>query len=210
MGKIKINKTDLFHGVQQTAKYHNSNFLAGLLVKNFLKNILMTFQEVDSKNIFEVGSGEGHISGLLALNGFHVRGCDICNASIENATREAKERNLDITFEEKSIYDLGCNDITDVVLCCEVLEHLTDPELAFKKLLSITGKDLIVSVPNEPLWHILNMCRGKYLNALGNTPGHFQHWTKAQFVKMVSSYAEVVSVRTPLPWTIVHCKPHKY
>jgi hypothetical protein len=76
-------------------------------------------------------------------------------------------------------------------------------------LTSITKKDLILSVPNEPIWHILNMLRGKYLSALGNTPGHYQHWSKNQFIKFVSKYAEIIEVKTPLPWTLIHCRPKK-
>jgi hypothetical protein len=89
-----------------------------------------------------------------------------------------------------------------------VLEHLTDPEEALKKLVEITNKDLILSVPNEPIWHILNMARGKYWTALGNTPGHFQHWSKRQLIQFVSKYAQVISVKTPLPWTLIHCRPN--
>jgi hypothetical protein len=71
----------------------------------------------------------------------------------------------------------------------------------------VARHDLILSVPNEPIWHLLNMARGKYLTALGNTPGHFQHWSRSQFVAFVLQYATIVDVQTPLPWTLVHCRP---
>ncbi len=35
------------------------------------------------------------------------------------------------------------------------------------------------SVPREPLWRGLNMARGAYWGALGNTPGHLNHWSQA-------------------------------
>jgi hypothetical protein len=98
----------------------------------------------------------------------------------------------------KEVHEIGCG---------EVLEHLTEPEKALLKLISITKKDLILSVPNEPIWHILNMLRGKYLTALGNTPGHFQHWSKSEFVNFVSKHADIIDVKTPLPWILVHCRP---
>jgi 2-polyprenyl-3-methyl-5-hydroxy-6-metoxy-1,4-benzoquinol methylase len=117
---------------------------------------------------------------------------------------------MDIPLANKSIFDLDpLHDASELVMCCEVLEHLTDPHTALLKLLSITTSDLIVSVPNEPVWHLLNMARGKYLNALGNTPGHFQHWTKKQFTHFVAQHADIVAVHSPLPWTVIHCRPRR-
>jgi hypothetical protein len=53
---------------------------------------------------------------------------------------------------------------------------------------------------------VLNLARGKYLKDMGNTPGHLQHWSRRSFLRLVSSYAEVVKVLTPLPWTVVLCR----
>lgn len=136
-----------------------------------------------------------------------VRGCDILTGSLEVAQSESQKRNFTLQLEVKSIYDLNANDLSDTIICCEVLEHLTDPVAGFKKLIDVTKKDLIVSVPNEPIWHILNILRGKYLTALGNTPDHYQHWSKKQFIKFVAQHAKIVSVKTPLPWTLIHCRP---
>lgn len=200
---------DLFTGVAHAEKYQSGNWIAQKLVSNFMNSILRTVQQAGSMDVHEIGCGEGHILGILASNKFKVRGCDISNESLAIAKLESAKRNLDIPLEIKSIYDLNADqDAADTVICCEVLEHLTDPEEGLKKLVSIAKKDLIVSVPNEPIWHILNMARGKYLSALGNTPGHFNHWSKKQFIRFVAAQAEIISVKTPLPWTLIHCRPH--
>jgi 2-polyprenyl-3-methyl-5-hydroxy-6-metoxy-1,4-benzoquinol methylase len=200
--------SDLFAGVAHADKYQSGNWIAQKLVNNFMKSILTAVQQAGSTDVHEVGCGEGHILGILAKNNFIVRGCDISQESLSVARLESAKRNLDIALEIKSIYDLNpAQDVADTVLCCEVLEHLTDPEEGLKRLLSITRKDLVISVPNEPIWHILNMARGKYLSALGNTPGHYQQWSKKQFVRFVDKHAEIISVKTPLPWTLIHCRP---
>ena len=62
---------------------------------------------------------------------------------------------------------------------------------------------LLVSVPREPIWRILNLARGRYAGALGNTPGHLQHWSSRAFQRFVGMQADVRAVRRPLPWTIV-------
>jgi 2-polyprenyl-3-methyl-5-hydroxy-6-metoxy-1,4-benzoquinol methylase len=198
----------LFEGVAHAEKYQSNNWIAQRLVNKFMASILETVAEVGAKNVHEIGCGEGHILGLLANNNYTVRGCDISDESLAVAQRESAKRSLNLVLKNKSIYELDpVVDSEDVIVCCEVLEHLTDPEAGLTKLLSITRKGLVLSVPNEPIWHILNMARGKYLSALGNTPGHFQHWSKNQFIQFVSKHADVLSVRTPLPWTLLHCKP---
>jgi 2-polyprenyl-3-methyl-5-hydroxy-6-metoxy-1,4-benzoquinol methylase len=113
-------------------------------------------------------------------------------------------------FESKSIYDLDATqDESDLVVCCEVLEHLENPEAGLEALQRITQQHLIVSVPMEPLWCMLNMARGKYLSQWGNTPGHIQHWSKHGFTELVSKYFDIVEISNPLPWTMLLCRPRK-
>ena len=93
------------------------------------------------------------------------------------------------------------------MVCCEVLEHLEQPELALKTLKRVTGRYLILSVPREPLWCAMNLARAKYISRLGNTPGHIQHWSKRGFIRLVSKCFDVLEVKSPLPWTMLLCKP---
>jgi len=204
----RLSVGELFSAVAHAEKYQSNNWISKWLVDKFLKTILQTVQQAGANEVHEIGCGEGHVLGMLAYNNFQVRGCDVSEASLAVAKAESVRRGMDISLQIKSIYDLEqAQDCADTVLCCEVLEHLTEPELALDKLLSITKKNLILSVPREPIWHFLNMVRGKYWYALGNTPGHYQHWTRKMFVDFVSQHADIISVKTPLPWTIIHCRP---
>lgn len=199
---------DFFTGEAHAEKYQSGNWIARKLVRDFMLSILKTVQEAGNKEVNEIGCGEGHILGVLAENGFRVRGCDISASSLAVAGRESKRHGYDIPLVKQSIYELESDrDSADTVLCCEVLEHLTEPDAALRQLVAIARKDLIISVPNEPVWHLLNLLRGKYLTALGNTPGHYQHWSSRQFVEFVRQRAEIISVRRPLPWTLIHCRP---
>lgn len=199
---------ELFTAVAHAEKYQSGNWIANTLVRRFMAALLQTVKEAGSTDVHEIGCGEGHILGMLAQNGFTVRGCDVSKSSLAVARSESQRRQLTMPVQLKNVYDLDPQtDGASTIMCCEVLEHLMEPEKALIKLLSVTKKDLIVSVPNEPIWHLLNMARGKYWHALGNTPGHFQHWTRSMFVSFISQHADVVSVKTPLPWTIVHCRP---
>jgi hypothetical protein len=53
----------------------------------------------------------------------------------------------------------------------------------------------------------MNMVRGKYLRDLGNTPGHIQHFGRGDLLELASTRLEVVSVRRPLPWTVILGEP---
>lgn len=204
------NKNDIFHGVISAEKYQSTNPISKYLVSNFVSKIISLAKETGLRDAHEVGCGEGQISGLLANNGLKVRGCDISEESLAVARIEAARHGLEIPFKKHSIYDLNIDDdAADLVLCCEVLEHLPDPELALRNLVLITREKLIVSVPREPIWHLMNMARGRYWTALGNTPGHFNHWSTGQFVNFVDKYIHVDKVLTPLPWTIISGRPRR-
>jgi hypothetical protein len=61
-------------------------------------------------------------------------------------------------------------------------------------------------VPNEPLWRVLNVMRGKYLGSLGNTPGHVNHWSSGRFRSFLERRFQIVELHKPLPWTMALCK----
>lgn len=160
--------------------------------------------------IHEIGCGEGYWALRWAEQGMAVRGCDFSAHVIDIAKENAKARGISPSmFEARSIYDLdACKDSADLVVCCEVLEHLEHPKAGLQALQRVVDRCLIVSVPREPLWCVLNMVRGKYIANLGNTPGHLQHWSRGDFKSLVSKYFEVIEVKSPIPWTMLLCRPH--
>jgi 2-polyprenyl-3-methyl-5-hydroxy-6-metoxy-1,4-benzoquinol methylase len=95
----------------------------------------------------------------------------------------------------KNEFELAC--------AIEVLEHVPDPEHTVAEMARCAECHLLVSVPREPLWRMLNMARGAYIPQLGNTPGHLNHWSKRSFAKLLSQHGEVVELRSPFPWTML-------
>ena len=192
-------------------KYTTRNPLARLLVAGFLRALDELVACSGARDIHEVGCGEGFLSSRLAARGHRVRGCDLSQAAIAVAVRRAEVLGLPVRFRTADVYRLVPEtDAAELVVCCEVLEHVDEPERALAVLAGLARPWLIVSVPREPLWRLLNVARGRYLRAFGNTPGHVQHWSMPAFRQMVGRHVEVVEQKTPLPWTMLLCRarPH--
>jgi SAM-dependent methyltransferase len=136
-----------------------------------------------------------------------VRGSDVSGEVVAEARRRADAAGLEIPFKAAPITELDeTADAAELIVCCEVLEHLEDPGRGLAVLWRLARPWLIVSVPREPLWRALNLARMSYVGALGNTPGHLNHWSKGAFLAFLDASVEVVEVRSPLPWTMALCR----
>ena len=136
-----------------------------------------------------------------------MRASDFSSEVVRVAQAELANRGYRVAWHVASIYDLDpATDAAEMVVCCEVLEHLEHPTRALEVLARLARPYLLVSVPREPLWRALNVMRGKYLLQLGNTPGHLNHWTRRGFVDFLSPSFDIVDLRTPLPWTVALCR----
>jgi 2-polyprenyl-3-methyl-5-hydroxy-6-metoxy-1,4-benzoquinol methylase len=176
-------------------------------MKRFINSLNELAAATGAFEIHEVGCGEGNLSIELAKQNKTVSASDFSKQIIAKARENAEKHNVDINFKVAGIYDLTPEkDAAELIVCCEVLEHLEDFQRALKILKKLVKSYLIISVPREPIWSILNLARGKYITRLGNTPGHVQHWSKRGFLKMVGNYFHICEVKTPPPWTMVLCR----
>jgi SAM-dependent methyltransferase len=187
-------------------KYGTSNPVARRLMAGFLGRLDRLVQRTGASEAHEVGCGEGELAIRLARTGLRVRGSDAQPAVLEEARRRAGAAGVEIDFEAKPVEGLDSGrDAAELVVCCEVLEHLEDPGRALDVLAGLARPWLIASVPREPLWRALNLARLAYVADLGNTPGHLHHWSKREFVRFLTRRFEVVEVMTPVPWTMALC-----
>jgi 2-polyprenyl-3-methyl-5-hydroxy-6-metoxy-1,4-benzoquinol methylase len=185
-------------------KYASNNVVFRYVTGRFLHAFDDFVQLTGATSALEVGCGEGELSNRMTGMGLDVRAFDMSTMIIDNA--KAAHAGKGIQFEVKSIYDLTACDKAPLIACCEVLEHLEDPVLGLERISDAAEDWVILSVPREPLWCMLNMLRGKYLGSWGNTPGHIQHWSKWEFLDMVSGFFSIIEVNTPLPWTMCLCR----
>lgn len=183
-------------------KYQTRNPVARRLFRNFAAAARRLVQPLEVSRILEAGCGEGHFSALLHdwQQRASIWGFDLSEKVFD---RESGKQS-GLQFSVQSVYQIGFPDASfDLVVAVEVLEHLDQPERALLELRRVARRYVLLSVPREPLWRLLNLVRLAYLRDLGNTPGHVQHWSSRQFVSLVRGYFEPLEVLRPLPWTMV-------
>ncbi|HEY7121035.1 MAG TPA: methyltransferase domain-containing protein [Solirubrobacterales bacterium] len=188
-------------------KYGTSNPIERRLMAGFLSDLDRLVERTGAGEAHEVGCGEGELSIRLAGRGIRMRGTDAFPQVLEEARRRAAGAGVEIDFEPVPVEELDpARHAAELVVCCEVLEHLEDPERGLAMLAGLARPWLLVSVPREPLWRALNLARLSYVSDLGNTPGHRSHWSKRGFERFLSERFEVVEVRSPTPWTMALCR----
>lgn len=188
-------------------KYQSGNPVARRLMAGFMTGFDALVGRSGARTAYEVGCGEGHLSLRLLGRGLDARGMDVEAGVVAEANQAARAAGHGERFVTGSVYDFEPGEIAaDLIVCCEVLEHLPDPARALDVLARQQAEHWLFSVPREPIWRALNVARGKYLGRLGNTPGHLQHWGTRAFRAFVSTRFDIVDRRTPLPWTMLLCR----
>ena len=113
-------------------------------------------------------------------------------------------------FVCNSVYHLCFKESSfDLVSCCEVLEHLTEPADALKEIRRVSGEYVLISVPYEPYWRIANILRLCYLKDFGNTPGHIQHFGLSGLKDLLEAEFAEVRIKSSAIWLIALCKLKK-
>lgn len=189
-------------------KYNTRNPIARAMMGGFLRSFMdLASMAKPAGTALEIGCGEGELSMRLAGDGWNVEACDIADEAVAEARRRALAAELSIPFRTLDVFNAReAYESHDLVVCCEVMEHLEDPAAALDVLVGLSRRHLLVSVPREPVWRALNMARGRYWKDMGNTPGHIQHWSRRSFVALLQQRLDIVAIRSPLPWSMALCR----
>jgi len=190
-----------------TPKYRNENPIQRHLIRRFVTALHSVFVGAGPvKRVVEVGAGEGFLSGYLS-----ERFPDVSFTGVD-----ISERDVGLLHEKFPRIDTFVAPIEkldqlsppyDLVICCEVLEHVDDPAVALESLLGLGAKKLILSVPHEPFFMLSNLVRLKNVRRFGNDPEHLHHWTARSFRSFLETRLDVRHVELPYPWILTLAEP---
>ena len=127
-------------------EYYDQTFVKGRKYSNDeTRRIKATINMIpkDVSSLLEVGCGEGRIINPVQNKYEKIFGMDISDEALKHVeTSKIKGRIENIPFPDNSF---------DIVLCCEVLEHLPSPiyEKALKEIKRVAKKYVLISVPND-------------------------------------------------------------
>jgi 2-polyprenyl-3-methyl-5-hydroxy-6-metoxy-1,4-benzoquinol methylase len=185
-------------------KYGSTNPLVRRMMEGFERTLDELFERAGPRSLLDVGCGEGVLVHKWAqrLQAARVVGIDLEEPSIQAGWAQRQAPNLEYRVMHAENLPFAENEF-DTATAIEVLEHVPDPEHTLAEMARCAERHLLVSVPREPLWRMLNMARGAYWSDLGNTPGHLNHWSRRSFVNSLSRHGEVVETRSPFPWTML-------
>lgn len=154
--RISMTVDHIFMPEDHMDKLYNSrNPIVKFIHTNRLEQIVKNIPQKNGLKILDAGCGEGHLIERLLLKnkGNTYFGIDI----EEVALRKAKRRCSYSTFIRMNLANIGFDDeLFDLIVCSEVLEHLYEYEVVIKELIRVLKKDgyLIITFPNEFLWTI--------------------------------------------------------
>jgi SAM-dependent methyltransferase len=185
-------------------KYGSKNPVVKRLMAGFHGTLDELWERAAPSSVLDVGCGEGVLTVEWAarLGDGRVVGIDLDDPKLRAEWAKRTRPNLEFRAEEATRLSFG-DDEFDLAAAIEVLEHVPEPEATLAEMARVARRHLLVSVPREPLWRGLNMARGAYWRELGNTPGHVNHWSKRDFVSLLSRYGAVEEARSPFPWTML-------
>jgi ubiquinone/menaquinone biosynthesis C-methylase UbiE len=188
-------------------KYESKNPIARRMVNNFIEKLnhqMKSLPQETIQEVCEVGCGEGTILQNIAacFPQADLYAMDLSAEELEKAKKVMIDKRVDFTVQDATHMVKYQDNEFDLVVCSEVLEHLPDPVAGLHELTRISRRFILISVPQEPVWRILNVCRGKYLRDFGNTPGHLNHWSPRSFTTFLEEQS-VYSIQNrvfPFPW----------
>lgn len=142
------------------------NYLCDNRIK-FFNDVFNICKQYLKGRIIEVGCGSGEFLRIIKenTNECKIHGFDFSESAVERCKKIIPEGE----FQKGDIYSMQYQDnLFDVVLCLEVLEHLEKPKIALNELKRICkkGGKIIITIPN---------------GVFDDYVGHLNFWTEQEF-----------------------------
>jgi ubiquinone/menaquinone biosynthesis C-methylase UbiE len=152
---------------------------------DFRDRIIFNFIESDDQDILDLGCGEGITLERLIKNfpGKNIQGIDVMPENV------AICESFQLPARLGNVYHLECRDSSqDVVLFLEVLEHLSEPEIAIREIYRILrpGGRVLFLFPNDRTFFLSRLITLRFREAFYD-PGHVRQWTISDMAHLLPS-----------------------
>ncbi|MCG8312562.1 MAG: class I SAM-dependent methyltransferase [Pseudomonadales bacterium] len=192
---------------RHSKKYANSNFIHQLVLGRFLDAVAAELEELGKGSVLDFGCGEAFFWQEMKKRNVTVGALTGIDLRVD-ALAIAQQNHPESRFLEKDLLTWEPDIKPDLVVASQVLEHLPGPEQFLKKLVSITGDKLLLTVPWEPFFMLSNLARGRDILRFGNHPEHINLWGAKGFNRFVSKHAKIVKSVAIFPFLMVVAEPY--
>jgi ubiquinone/menaquinone biosynthesis C-methylase UbiE len=181
------------------AYYGDSLFVVRWIEQRRLEIIREMVAATPGMKVMEVGSGGGHV--LRMFKQAKLTAVDVSEVFLDTAKKNL--RGYEVEFLKGQVETLGLPEKSfDRIICTEVLEHTTDPEVVLREIQRLLNPDgyAVITVPVDPLIDGLKkfvritpvgILLRKRLN-WGGDHYHFHKWWPWQFERVLRRYFDVV------------------
>lgn len=185
-------------------KYLTKNPLKKKVIERFLTKIVTIVRQMNPQTILDIGCGNG--VPLFYLNRYvphnQIVGLDTSRKELEIA----KGINKEADFVVADINTLPFREeIFDLVLCLEVLEHLKDTTKALSSLHKVGRKTVVISVPDSSFFNIMSLFSLRNIRNLGEDKIHLHNFNKTRLTKLLKEEFQHFEITKTLPWLIAVC-----
>lgn len=171
-------------------KWEFNNSLYQKHLELYLDRMYFYLKQSKAQSVLDAGCGEGYVYRAMRKRGFQGQwtGFDFSEGAIEMAKKQSPETD----WRTASIYDIPFPDKSfDLVFSSQVFEHLSEPERALRECARMTRKQLLLSVPWEPLFRSLTWL--SVTLRIGGDPGHVNFWSGKSFRQFVAGAGKLVA-----------------
>jgi hypothetical protein len=161
-------------------------------VYEFCRNFM---KENNLKKVIDVGCGSGYKLVKYLSDDFETLGIETepCYSLL---LKKYPQNNWSLSGEAEKSFDYSTVKDSDVVLCCDVIEHIVNPDDLIKYLLSFTCKYYIISTPCREI-----LCKhpkfssfyGRSWNGPPRNSCHVREWTMNEFKLYLSNTFNIKS-----------------
>lgn len=185
-------------------------------IDNFLKLLYPELDKVLSEcSALDIGCGYGALTIPIAKRVKCIKGIDVHRLWLENALEWARREKIsNIIFERKSIFEITEKDEYDIVIFCDVLEHIKEQENALSVVVRcLKPGGVFILTTNNKWWPIeghTNLPFTSYLpKKLADKYVATMGWGKNFDGHYLLSYSQLVALLDKQPISYKFKPPYK-